>query len=435
MLVRPVAARLRAPLARTIAVALALTLAVPLTAAAAPLANLDFTLLVTSQGTGNPLLLVAGQLPEGTELPAELALPVPEGSIVEWSGEIVGESIEEDEEAPATIETRDGVTVAVLEMNTSRIGQVEVSFPGAVTPADGDTFTGAFAVTAPTDAEMVRVAIGLAPGTQAAALPDNVLSAQGPQGYTYYYQELGALSAGDPIAFAMDYREISAPPAAGTGGSPSGSAEVPPLVIVLIAAVLAGAVLMVLASRARSKGDDAEEFEGDDDEFDATADESGEEYAPAVLAEDVGPVEDIVSAESALDEEADSEETVPSSSSWLTPQRLVIIAGVLVVGIIAAVILGGQQGQIGVTESADGWITQRISTASAESSLDLNLQIGCECPPEEEASKMFEALRQVPGVAYAALNGTTLLMRIEYDPALTNQPAIELALRGAGYLP
>ncbi|MFU8891026.1 MAG: heavy-metal-associated domain-containing protein [Anaerosomatales bacterium] len=419
MLVRPVAARLRAPLATTIAVALALTLAVPLSAAAAPLANMDFTLLVTSQGTGNPLLLVAGQLPEGTELPAELALPVPEGSIVEWSGEIVGQSIEEDEAAPATIETRDGVTVAVLEMNNSRIGQVEVSFPGAVTPSEGDTFTGAFEVTAPTDAEMVRVAIGLAPGTQAAALPDNVLSAQGPQGYTYYYRELGEMSAGDPIAFSLDYREISAPPAAGTGGSPSGSAEVPPLVIVLIAAVLAGAVLMVLASRARSRGTEAEEFEGDD----------------VVLAEDSSVVEPAALESETVSELESEPEIISPSPGWLTPQRLVIIAGVLVVGIIAAVILGGQQGQIGVTESADGWITQRISTASSESSLDLNVQIGCECPPAEEAPKMFEALRQVPGVAHAALHEATLLMRIEYDPALTNEAAIGLALRGAGYLP
>ncbi|MDF1542799.1 MAG: hypothetical protein RQ731_05700 [Anaerosomatales bacterium] len=419
MLVRPVAARLRAPLATTIAVALVLTLTVPLSAAAAPLANMDFTLLVTSQGTGNPLLLVAGQLPEGTELPAELALPVPEGSIVEWSGEIVGQSIEEDEEAPATIETRDGVTVAVLEMNNSRIGQVEVSFPGAVTPAEGDTFTGAFEVNAPTDAEMVRVAIGLAPGTQAAALPDNVLSAQGPQGYTYYYRELGEMSAGDPIAFSLDYREISAPPAAAAGGSPSGSAEVPPLVIVLIAAVLAGAVLMVLASRARSRGTGVEEIEGD----------------AVALSEDGGVVEPAVLESEAVSELESEPEIISPSPGWLTPQRLVIIAGVLVVGIIAAVILGGQQGQIGVTESADGWITQRISTASSESSLELNVQIGCECPPSEEAPKMFEALRQVPGVAHAALHEATLLMRIEYDPALTNEAAIGLALRGAGYLP
>jgi hypothetical protein len=427
MLVRSVAARLRAPFATMVVAALALALAVPLAAVASPLANLDFTLLVTSQGTGNPLLLVAGQLPEGTQLPAELVLPVPEGSVVEWSGEIIGETIDEDEAVPATIETRDGVTVAVLTMTQSRLGQVEVSFPGATVPAESDTFTGAFEVAAPFDAEMVRVAIGLAPGTQAAALPDDVLSAQGPQGYTYYYRELGAIAAGEPIAFSMQYRETGAPAAGGTATPQPASGEVPPLLIVLIAAVLAGAVLVVLASRSRSKGVVAEELEVDEG-----VDDLGGEYA--AVPDDAPAVDEIVS-EMDLESGSEPESAQPASPGWLTPQRLLMIAGVLVIGIIAAVILGGQQGQVGVTESADGWITQRISTASGDSALELNVQITCACPPEEEAPKMFEVLRQVPGVAHAALQGSTLLMRIEYDPALTNEAAIALALRGAGYLP
>jgi hypothetical protein len=85
----------------TVVVAVALALAVPLAAVASPLASLDFTLLVHVAGHGDPLLLVAGQLPEGTQLPAELVLPVPEGSVVEWSGEIVGETVVEDQAVPA----------------------------------------------------------------------------------------------------------------------------------------------------------------------------------------------------------------------------------------------------------------------------------------------------------------------------------------------
>jgi len=396
-------------------VALAFAVAVPLAASASPLANLDFTLLLTSQGTGNPLLLVAGQLPEGTPLPAELVLPVPEGSVVEWSGEILGETVEEDQAVPATIETRDGVTVAVLTMTQSRVGQVEVSFPGATAPAEGDVITGGFGVVSPVEVGAARVAVAFPPGTEAAELPEGALSAQGPQGYTYYYQELSDVAPGDPIGFSVKYRQVAAP--TGAPGTQPASGEVPPLLIVLIAAVLAGAVLAVLASRARSKGIAADEFEADE-----AADDLDGEYA-AVSDDDSRAVDLIVS------------EPTPPSTSWLTPQRLLIIAGVLVVGIIAAVILGGQQGQVGVTESADGWITQRISTASGDSALELSVQISCECPPEEEAPKMFEVLRQVPGVAHAALQGSTLLMRIEYDPALTNEAAIALALRGAGYLP
>jgi hypothetical protein len=426
MLVRSVAARSRAPFATTVVVALALALAVPLAAAASPLANLDFTLLLTSQGSGDPLLLVAGQLPEGTPLPAELVLPVPEGSIIEWSGEILGETVEEDQAVPATIETRDGVTVAVLTMTQSRVGQVEVSFPGAIAPAEGDAITGGFGVTSPVEVGAARVAVAFPPGTEAVELPEGALSAQGPQGYTYYYQELADLAPGDPIGFSVKYRQVAAP--TGVPGTQPASGEVPPLLIALIAAVLAGAVLVVLASRARSKGIAAEEFEADE-----AVDDLDGEYA--AVSDDDSHAADLVSeSDSESDSQSDSEST-PPSTSWLTPQRLLIIAGVLVVGIVAAVILGGQQGQVGVTENADGWITQRISAASGDSVYEGNVQIACECPPSEEALKMFEVLRQVPGVAHAALQEATLLMRIEYDPALTNEAAIELALRGAGYLP
>jgi hypothetical protein len=427
MLVRSVAARSRAPFAAMVVVALAFAVAVPLAASASPLANLDFTLLLTSQGTGNPLLLVAGQLPEGTPLPAELVLPVPEGSVVEWSGEILGETVEEDQAVPATIETRDGVTVAVLTMTQSRVGQVEVSFPGAIAPAEGDVITGGFGVTSPVEVGAARVAVAFPPGTEAAELPEGALSAQGPQGYTYYYQELSDVAPGDPIGFSVKYRQVAAP--TGAPGTQPASGEVPPLLIVLIAAVLAGAVLAVLASRARSKGIAADEFEADE-----AVDDLDGEYS-AVSDDDSRAVDLIVSESDSESEYESISEPTPASTSWLTPQRLLIIAGVLVVGIIAAVILGGQQGQVGVTESADGWITQRISAASGDSALELSVQIACECPPEEEAPKMFEVLRQVPGVAYAALQGSTLLLRIEYDPALTNEAAIALALRGAGYLP
>jgi hypothetical protein len=434
MLVRSVAARSRAPFAAMVVVALVLALAVPLAAAASPLANLDFTLLVSSQGTGSPLLLVAGQLPEGTQLPAELVLPVPEGSVVEWSGEIVGSNVEEDVPVEARIEQRDGATVVVFTLTQSLTGQAEVSYPNAVDPVDGWTSAAGYDLIAPVDVGAARMAIALPPGGQPASLPTGTLSAQGPQGYTYYYQEIQGVNAGDPLTYAIQFTLEPVQTTTDNAVQPA-TGEVPPLVIALIAAALGGAVLIVLASRSRSKGTDTLDEIEPAEVLDAESyeDAGGYENDADILSAEVATAEtdaDILSAEVAT-----AETPTPPSTSWLTPQRLLIIAGVLVVGIVAAVILGGQQGQVGVTESADGWITQRISTASGDSALELSVQIACECPPEEEAPKMFEVLRQVPGVAYAALQGSTLLMRIEYDPALTNEAAIALALRGAGYLP
>jgi hypothetical protein len=424
MLVRPAAAHLRAPLTKMIALALALVVAFPLTSIAVPLTSLDFTLIMQSQGTGAPLLLVAGRLPEGTTLPAEIALPVPEGAVVEWSGEILGTTVEEDVPVPAVIEEREGINVAVLTLTRSLVAQVEVSFPGSTTLVEGDVYAGGFAVTSPADIEAVRLAVALPPGGQPVELPPGSLTAQGPQGYTYYYQEVAEANAGDPLEYSIQYRQVAMPPA-GTTSPTQPSSEVPPLLIALIAAVLAGAVLMLLASRARSRAGDAE---------DVAAVEASESEDAVMIAAEEG--EDVGAEPAPATESPDVEAPAPPApSGWLTPQRLVIIAGVLIVGIAAAVILGGQQGQVGVTESAGGWITQRISTASSESTVDFNIQITCECPPEAEAPKMFDALRQVPGVAHAALEQSTLVLRVQYDPAVVDEGSIAVVLQGAGYLP
>lgn len=434
MLVRPVVARPRRVFARILAAALAgaLSLGVVASAVAAegPLASLDITLLVQSEGGGEPLMLVAGQLPEGTQLPAEIALPVPEGAVVEWSGEILGAAVEDDIPAEARIEQRDGANVVVFTLTQSLTGQAEVSYPNAVDPVDGYAYVGGYNLVAPVDAGSVRVAVALPPGGQPASLPEGTLSAQGPQGYTYYYQELNGVSAGDQLTFAIQFGLEAVQPATGAGTGQPASSEVPPLVIVLIAAALAGAVLTVFASRSRSRGAAATHEVGP---AEVMADDDAEGVEPVEIpdAESPGPGADAVTAET----NTPAETPAPASGSWLTPQRLVIIAGVLVVAIIVAVILGGQQGQVGVTEISSGVISQRISDASGESTVAFNTVINCDCPPEAEVPKMFDALRTLPGVAHASVEEATLVMRVEYDPALTDEAAIAMVLRQAGYLP
>jgi hypothetical protein len=399
-------------------------------AAEGPLASLDVTLLAQSQSGGEPLMLVAGRLPEGTQLPAELVLPVPEGAVVEWSGEILGTNVEDDIPAEARIEQRDGANVVVFTLTQSLTGQAEVSYPNAVDALDGWLYVGGYELVAPVDVAMLRMAVALPPGGEPSSLPEGTLSAEGPQGYTYYYQEVSELSAGDPMAFFVQFSQEAVQPAAGTGTGQPASSEVPPLVIVLIAAALGGAVLVVFASRSRSKAAIATEGVG-----------AGEVMA-ADAAEGAEPVEILGAGSRESDAEVDPAETdasvetpAPTSGSWLTPQRLVIIAGVLVVAIVVAVILGGQEGQVGVTGFSEGVYSQRISEASGESAVELNAIISCDCPPESEVPKMFDALRTVPGVAHASVEEATLLMRVEYDPALTDEAAISAVLRQAGYLP
>ena len=429
------------PLARSgrafavlLACAMALALALPFTASASPLEALDLTLLVEPEGSGEPVLLIAGRLAEETPLPAEIVLPVPENSTVVWAGEILGTDVSQDVPAEARIEERDGANVAIMTVSRSRVGQIEVTYPEAAGELDGWLYAAGYRLTAPVDVEGLRMAVALPPGSEPSALPPGTLSAQGPQGDTYYYQEVADVSTGDPVGFIVQFSRETVAPEQTAGGGPF--SEVPPLVIALFAAAAAGLVLMLVASRSRARTAEAAAtdaggaFEVDEGEGSeqavvlaeaATEGESAD--TPVTLHE--GPEADDVQAE----------EPIRESKGWFTPQRLVLIVGVLGIGLVVALILGGQEGQVGVTQFENGWITQRISTAAAESTVELNAIISCDCPPESEGPKMFDALRTVPGVAYAELEEATLLLRVQYDSSVTDEDAIATALKAAGYLP
>ncbi len=421
--------------------ALALAFIAAMVLAAAPVSaaadvptptSLTMTLLLEPHGTQEPLLLVAGELPPDQSLPAEIALPVPEGARVEWAGDILGGPVSEDIPAEATIETRDGVNVAVFTLTQSRVGQVEVTYPGATTPVEGEVLSAGFEAGVPYEVESVRMAVAVPPSLQAASLPEGALTSQGPEGFIYYYTERGPLAPGDTAAFSLEYRPAPLPASGGVPGAAE-RGEVPPLLIVLIAVVIAGAVLFLFVSRTRAQVDVRERAA-----FDAGKDEGHAD-------EDEGPTEDShqdTLGESRLDRTVDtvSGAPVPESTAgsglagWLTPKRLIVIVAVLVLTVVVLVNIGGESGQVGVTEVSGGWVSQRISDASAESESEFSLQILCDCPPEVEATKMFDVLRQVPGVAHASLETNTLNMRILYDSALVDEASIAQRLRAAGYL-
>ncbi len=411
--------RSRAVLPAVLALTLALAVAAPAAALASPLANLDVTLLLQAQGSTQPLLLVSGQLPEGTTLPAEIALPIPPGFEVAWSGEIFGGPVEDDPFVEARIEERDGGTVAVFTLTQSLVGQVEGLFPGATAPVEGDRFSGGFSFVSPVDVERARLAVGLPPGFQAASLPDGVLTSEGDGGMVYYYSETGAITAGGPLAFSMEYTGAPVSQGAVPSAPTPDAGEVPFFLIVIIAGVLGGAVLLVLVARKSGAGD--------------TDPGSAEERPRAALASGE-PVESRPAM--AAPHQSASAPAAPAAG-WLTPKVLVVLAAVLILGIVLAInVAGGGSGggQVGVTETSGTLVSQRISTAQVVNETEYSLVIQCSCPPETEALKMFDALRQVPGVAHAALDTTTLVMRIGYDPEMVQESSIAERLKAAGYL-
>lgn len=417
--------RIRAMKAVLIAMALALIAPAGAAVAAPAFKNIGVSLLIHSQGS-QPLLLVSGVLPDETPLPAEVALPVPPGAEIEWAGEILGQSIDEDIAAEAVIEDRDGVTVAVFTLTTSRVGQVEVVYSDATRPGADGTSEAAFSVVSPASAETVRLAIALPPGGTVASVADGVLAAPGPDGYTYYYTDVSDVSGGDPLEMSLGYT-LSATPQQMPANPAAPSSEVPPLLIALLAAVFGGSVLMFLASRARASAAvvAADEPEADysfDDEEVPVSDE------PVAIAEETGAPAVPVPGE------VGNEPPAAGATGFLTPRMLLIVAAFLILGVVLAINLAGGE-QVGMTSVADGLITQRISTVEAVQQADYTIRILCQCPPEEEAVKIFAALGTQPGVATASLEPNTLLLSVGYDPALTDEAAIRGVLQSKGYVP
>ncbi len=410
----------------TVVLAVTVAVAGPMAALAQPGAfvTLGASLLVQPMGGGEPLLIVSGSIPHDTPLPAQVALPVPEGSQVEWSGEIIGETIEEDIVADAVIEERDGGYVAVLTLTRSHIAQVEVVYPGATRPGPDGTTEASYEFLAPAPAESARIAIGLPPGSTATAVPEGSLAAAGPNNYTYYYTERSGVAQGEELGFTLGYTlPVGGTPPAPAGG-PAGS-EVPPLLVALVAAAIAGALLMLLAARARGRNSAR-----------MVNDESAGSQGGAPLTEDAADddgFETRVTGES--EEDLAGNPVSSATAALLSPRVLLIAAAVLILGIVMVMTMGGERGQVGVIDASNGWISQRVSTADAADRIEFSIIIPCACPPEEEAPKMFSALATVPGVATAALERDTLALRVEYDPTLTDADAIAVLLRSRGYLP
>lgn len=255
MTVRPTVRRARSAGVRVLAVALVClsvaALSFPPLAVATPLAELDIILIDTPQAGGEPVLLVAGELPETTPLPAEIVLPVPDGSVVSWSGEILGGAVQDDPQVEARLEERNGAKVAVFTLSVSRIGQVEVTFPGSVAPGEGGSVAAGFTLTSPVDVGSVRMAVAVPPTYEVTSLPEGTLTSTGPQGDIYYYLELGATAPGDPIAYSIQYNPATMVPASGpAGGTPQG--QFPILLVLVIAAVLAGAALIFFVARSQA---------------------------------------------------------------------------------------------------------------------------------------------------------------------------------------
>lgn len=199
---------------------LILGVASPAVAAAADWQSVDVILHADEQ---QPMLLVSGSLPAGTQLPAEVELAVPAGTQVLWIGEILGGPVSADPQVQYVKRTEGEMDIYAFTLTESLTAQIEAEAlrPGT---ADGVSFSSTIRWTAWRDLAEVHIAQRLPQGTTIGQKADGATMEPGAPGYTYYAKTVSNPRAGDVIELAFTYTPGAAPaPTTSTAGSGASS--------------------------------------------------------------------------------------------------------------------------------------------------------------------------------------------------------------------
>jgi hypothetical protein len=239
---------------RTLAIlCLAAALAVPASAfaaaAAAPDAggNLD---LQTWPESGQLIIVTAVSVPETAKLPATVRIPVPEGAVVQWAGEVLGGELSADPARPyKIIKSPAGGQYAEFTIEQTHTAQVDAAMPaltvnGAKTSA---TFEWIQAAASPFTSFSVRV-----PGSAT-----DVNISPKPTGAPDTNAAGESLYSGDPLKLEPGAKQtVSFSYTTGASKPASPASSVDSLVIALGAA-LAVAIVALIVVVARQKRESA----------------------------------------------------------------------------------------------------------------------------------------------------------------------------------
>ncbi len=288
--------------AAVLAVVLAVA-AAPAVAAAAPaqanIAVLSATLDTDPSGTG-ATYIVGATLATGTAMPAVVELPVPSGSTVVWSGEIMGTSGTNDVEDPHTVVKANGYDLVRFTVTKSTDVQAEAQVADAVT-ISGQTRTETISLAIPYKVERGQVSMRAPSDATVVKKSPELKASPAPDGWTYYNIDQPAPAAGSVIGAQLSYSGGTVPqgtatqPPAGTATTPAGAAGgtqpaatggsnlIVPLLIVLVVIL---AFVAYLALRKRPDTEAATEKTPDEAEK--------EEEAPSEEESDEDDVDDIL---------------------------------------------------------------------------------------------------------------------------------------------
>ncbi len=234
------------------AVALVFALAAPAAGEAAEAVSLAGTPMEVQLWPGGEagytLFIVTAHIPEDAELPVTVRIPIPAGSRVLWSGEILGGPVAEDPERAASVYAVERGQVLEMTAETTRTVQYEAVGP-ALQVVDGLT-TAVFDWVQSVEAGEVSFSVRLPASAEVVRLDPDAPGAPrvNERGEQLYTLRPVTLSEG------QEYRVTAAYGPEGAGGGGQGGR--PPVLGYLLAALGVAMVALVLvwsAQRGRAR--------------------------------------------------------------------------------------------------------------------------------------------------------------------------------------
>ncbi len=382
---------------------LALALSVGVPAHAKPIAPETMDVTLIEEG-GKSLLLVAGELPEGTKLPAQVELPLPAGAHIQWAGELLGNGTANDIESTYTTRAADGSDVYVLTLTKSRVGQVEGEI-APVTGFDGTTYMTSLSWTPIAESKSARISVRIPTNSQITRTSPGeggrLFTAD--SRHSYFSRTVEDVKAGEPLTLQFAYTPVI-PGSSATSGS--GSSGV--IVALLVALAIAGFALAFVAIRKKLSPVRASAWDGEDEAHDDDA------SVAAHAATEGDTVEEV----------AHEDPSPPRSRA-----SLVVLVGAIAVALVIGIYASSRST---TAQDLGGEITRTYGTSDACVTASLALKPADGVDLAKQGNAVLAGLEQIPGLGTATLFPGEGRIEIGYCGSSADEAMLVNALQATG---
>lgn len=361
------------------------------------------------------VMLVSGELPESTKLPAEAELSVPAGSSLQWVGEILGGDPSADPELKYTKSTVDGSDVYRFTLTKSRIAQIEIVTSGAA-GFDGTDYESSLEWSATQAVPEVRLAVRIPQGAQIVQPSPEAVLQPGPSGYSFYTKSVRDVSPGDRLAMAFSY-QVAATPASTTAASSGSTAQI----LIILIAVVAGGFFVIAVRRkmALAAGDAVTSASASSPNIESDTAASEKTGAKSPLSQDTAPSAPI---------EVEAANGSPTRLTGVAKRRILTaaIAGSI---IVAALVTGYQTNKPRIEGDS---ISQTFSQGQPCSTATIALAVPSDADPAATAEILFTALRAVDGMNTATYNFKTSTLEAGFCESSATEESVRQGLAPTG---